>query len=188
MGFAHVRPVRLRTFSSGNFTRGRSTLVEALWVVVSMSVMRSSLPGSRLRKGLLKAFGAKIGPRVIVKQNVTVKFPWRLTIGADTWIGEGAWIDNLAEVAIGADVCISQGAYICTGSHDWSSPSFDLITSPVVVGDGSWVCAKAVVGPGVTLGAGAVVALGAIATHDVPPMSILRADGKIVKRKFEKIS
>jgi len=43
-----------------------------------------------------------------------MKFPWRLTVGENVWVGEGLWIDNLDEVYLGANCCISQGAYLCT--------------------------------------------------------------------------
>jgi putative colanic acid biosynthesis acetyltransferase WcaF len=185
-----VSPVRtnvalpsLATFNNGDFQRGRSVFVEFLWVVASALVMRSSLPASGPRKMLLRLFGASIGPGVVVKQNVTVKFPWRLKIGANSWIGEGVWIDNLADVSVGADACISQGAYLCTGSHDWTSRAFDLKTKPIVIGDGAWVCARATIGPGVNLGDGAVVLLGAVATRDVPSMYVLKADGVYASRR-----
>jgi putative colanic acid biosynthesis acetyltransferase WcaF len=132
------------------------------WLLVS-----SNLPGSAHRRMLLKLFGARIGRGVVIKSGTLVKFPWRLMIGDHSWIGEGVWIDNLAEVTIGADCCLSQGAYICTGSHDWSRPSFDLMAKPVKICDGAWIAAQAVVGPGVTVGEGAVLGLGSTATKDL---------------------
>jgi putative colanic acid biosynthesis acetyltransferase WcaF len=112
---------------------------------------------------------------VVIKPRVNVKFPWRLEIGDHSWIGEGAWIENLAPVVIGSHVCVSQGAYLCTGSHDWSRVTFDLVTKPIRIDDSAWICAKAVIAPGVTVGKGAVVGLGAVATADVPEWRVLRA-------------
>ena len=97
----------------------------------------SSIPGSAHRCFLLRAFGAKIGRGVNIKPRVKVKFPWRLIVGNHSWIGEAVWIDNLAEVEIGANCCVSQGAYLCTGSHDWNSRKFTLITKPIRVEDGA---------------------------------------------------
>ena len=97
-----------------------------------------------------------------------IKYPRLLRIGDDCWIGEGVWIDNLAIVRLGNNVCLSQGAYLCTGSHDYRRPTFDLIVKPIVIEAGVWVAAHAVVLPGVTIGEGAVVAAGSIVAKDVP--------------------
>jgi putative colanic acid biosynthesis acetyltransferase WcaF len=95
---------------------------------------------------------------VIIKPGVRVKYPWRLSIGDNSWLGEDCWIDNLAQVSIGANACISQGAYLCTGNHDWSDPAFGLVVKSIVVGDAAWIAAKALIAPGVSLGEGAVAA------------------------------
>jgi len=177
-------PVQLVSFRNDGFERGRSALTEALWIVISAIYVQSPLPGSGLRKFLLRAFGAKIGAGVVVKQRVTVKFPWRLEIGKHSWIGEEVWIDNLANVTLGENVCISQGAYLCTGSHNWSSEQFDLITKPIYISDGSWICAKSNIGPGVNIGTGAVIAMGATVTGDIADMQIVKTNGGMSLRKM----
>jgi len=161
--------MHLDQFDNSSFERGRGKIVEALWLLASEVLVRSWLPGSGLRVRVLRLFGAKIGPGVVIKPHVRIKFPWRLSIGANSWIGEEVWIDNLVQVNIGSNCCISQGAYLCTGSHNWSLPTFDLITKPITVGDGAWICARASVAPGVHVGAGAVLGFGATATRDLEP-------------------
>jgi putative colanic acid biosynthesis acetyltransferase WcaF len=163
---------RLADFAAPQFSRGRPAVIEALWLVVQWMFVASWLPGSAHRRLLLRLFGARIGKGVVIKQRVRVKFPWRLSVGDHTWIGEDVWIDNLALVTIGADCCLSQGAYLCTGSHDWSRSSFDLITKPIVIGEGAWIAARAVVGPGVEVGEGAVLGLGSAATRDLAPWQV----------------
>lgn len=132
----------------------------------------SRIPGSAHRQLLLRLFGARIGEGVCIKPAVRVTFPWRLSIGDHSWIGEDVWIDNLEHVEIGRNCCISQGAYLCTGSHDWSRQSFDLIVRPIVIGDCAWIAAKACVAPGVSCGIGAVLSLGSVATADLAPWNI----------------
>jgi putative colanic acid biosynthesis acetyltransferase WcaF len=95
-----------------------------------------------------------------------------LSIGAASWIGEDAWIDNLVPVTIGANVCVSQGAYLCTGNHDWSDPAFGLRAQPIVLEDGSWVGARAVVCPGVTIEKCGIVTAGSVVTHSIPAYEI----------------
>ncbi len=164
--------VRLDRFHNQKFERGRPAWVEGVWLTVQALLVASWLPGSWHRRVLLRAFGARIGRGVVIKPGVRVKFPWRLVIGDHAWIGEDVWIDNLDQIAIGSHCCLSQGAYLCTGSHDWTSPNFDLVTSSIVIEDGAWICAKAMVGPGVRVGAGAVLTATSFAAHDLTAWSI----------------
>jgi putative colanic acid biosynthesis acetyltransferase WcaF len=165
-------PMLLRKYDNASFDRGRSKLVEILWLVLDAVLVRSRIPGSSHRRLILRAFGARIGKRVLIKPGVRIKFPWRLEIGDDSWIGEEVWIDNLVEVQIGSNCCISQGAYICTGSHDWGSPVFNLVVKPVKIEDSAWIAAKSVVGPGVKVGEGAVLSMGSVATCDLASWGI----------------
>jgi putative colanic acid biosynthesis acetyltransferase WcaF len=168
------RPLRphLREFANSHFLRGRGRVVEALWLLVQWAFVSSWIPGAAHRRWLLRAFGAKIGKGVNIKPGLRVKFPWRLEIGDHSWIGEAVWIDNLDNVSIGANCCISQRAYLCTGSHDWSRSRFDLITRPIHINEGAWIAACSTVGPGVTVGEGAVLCLGSVANKDLERWTI----------------
>jgi putative colanic acid biosynthesis acetyltransferase WcaF len=166
----------LDRFDNRQFRRGRPAIVEFIWMAVQALLVSSFLPGSAHRRALLRLFGARIGAGVVIKPGVRVKFPWRLAIGQHSWIGEGVWIDNLADVTIGDHCCLSQEAYLCTGSHDWSKPEFDLIVKPIRVADGSWVAARAVLGPGTVVGEGAIVGLGSVATGTLEPFGIYRGN------------
>ncbi len=179
------KPPQLSEYKTGDFQRGRSRFIELIWIVVQALFVSSFLPGSTHRRVLLTIFGSRIGKGVIIKPGVKVKFPWRLVVGDHSWIGENAWIDNLAQVNIGSNVCLSQGTYLCTGNHDWSSSTFDLKVAPITLEDGSWVAAKATIGPGVTLGCNAIVALGAVATKNVSPGRILSASVFLNERSRE---
>lgn len=164
--------MRLDHFENRDFSRGRPAIVEAAWIAAQYLILSNPLPGSWFRRWALRVFGAKLGKGVVIKPGVIIKFPWRLSIGDHTWLGERVWIDNLAPVTIGSHCCLSQSAYLCTGSHDWSTKAFDLITKPIVVGDCAWIAAGSAVGPGVTIGSGVVLSLGAVATKDLNPWSV----------------
>ncbi|MCB9282995.1 MAG: colanic acid biosynthesis acetyltransferase WcaF [Lewinellaceae bacterium] len=160
----------LSSFSNPDFRRGASGLKEIAWYLVSSLFFRHSLalgkfPG--FKAWLLRRFGAKVGKAVVIKPSVQIKFPWKLTIGDHSWIGEHVWIDNLAPVTIGSNVCLSQGALLLTGNHDYKKPSFDLITQPIVLEDGVWIGARSVVCPGVTARSHAVLAVGSVATKEL---------------------
>lgn len=158
---------------NSELVRGAPLWVEAIWYFIGLPILRSPvITSSALRRGLLRAFGAKIGKGVYIKPGLRVKFPWYLEVGDHTWLGEDAWIDNLAPVTIGPHCCVSQGVYFCTGNHDWTTPNMKLFRRPIRCERGSWVGAKAVLGPGVTVGAGAIVTAGSVVMKTVPEMEI----------------
>lgn len=133
-------------------------------------------PISSLKVSLLRLFGAKVGQGVVIKPGVNIKYPWRLHIGNWVWIGEGVWIDNLAEVRIGNQVCISQGAMLLTGNHNYKSEKFDLIVQPILLEDGCWIGAQSTVCPGVICGKESVLAVGSVATRHLAPQMIYQGN------------
>ena len=161
-------------------------LMVILWYCLGSCLLRSGwLPFTSLKIACLRLFGTKIGSNVVIKPGVRVKYPWKLEIGDHSWIGEDVWIDNLDRVKIGKNVCISQGVYLCTGNHDWSDPAFGLRTAPIVIEDQCWLAAKSVVGPGVTIRQGAVLALGGVTTKLLDPMRVYAGNPAqfVVERK-----
>ena len=103
-----------------------------------------------------------------LRHDVRIHWPWKLSVGENTWIGVGAWLLNLEPITIGSDVCISQGAMLCTGSHRADDPAFEFDNAPITVADGAWIALRATVLRGVNVGEGAVVGATALVTRDVP--------------------
>lgn len=164
--------MRLDKYENSQFDRGASRIKESLWLLCGGLLITSWFPGSAWRIKLLRLFGALIGKGVVIKPKFRVTFPWRMVVGDYCWIGEGVWFDNLLEIRLGNHVCISQGVYLCTGSHDWSRQGFDLIVKPINIESQSWISAMSKVGPGVTVGEGAVLTLGSVATQTLMPWSV----------------
>lgn len=157
-----------------------STIKRLLWYFINALFLKCSVnPSSALRIFWLKCFGAKIGKGVVIKPGVNIKYPWKLSIGDHSWIGEEVWIDNLDQVSIGDHVCISQGAFLLCGNHNYKSSVFDLMIAPIILEDGSWVGAKSIVGPGVTLESHAVLALGSVASATLEAYGIYRGNPAI---------
>ncbi|MDI5969059.1 DapH/DapD/GlmU-related protein [Streptomyces sp. SL13] len=167
----------LRGFTGAGYAKGRGVAGQALWFAVLNLVFTKWWFPPRLRPPLLRAFGATVGRRVLIRHRVRVQWPWKLTVGDDVWIGEDAWLVNLEPITIGSDVCVSQGALLCTGSHQRRSPTFEFDNAPIVLRPGSWVAARATVLRGVTVGEGAVVGAGAVAHRDLAPGATLLAGG-----------
>jgi putative colanic acid biosynthesis acetyltransferase WcaF len=159
--------------NNAELVRGAPVWLEALWFFLGLPLLRSHLiTSSAFRRLLLRLFGAKVGKGVYIKPGLRVKFPWYLEIGDHSWLGEDLWIDNLAEVKIEAHCCLSQGVYLCTGNHDWSSVNMRLVRRPITCRRGAWIGAKAMLAPGVVVGAGAIVTMGSVVTKNVPEMEI----------------
>lgn len=156
------------------YDKGRGFVAQALWVAVSTLIFTQVWCPNRLRCALLRWFGADIGQNVLIKHRVRVQWPWKLSIGNDSWVGTDAELYNLDNIIIGSDVCISQHVFVCTGSHNRKSPTFEFDNAPIVLEDGVWLCARSTVLRGVTIGANSVIAATALVTRDVPPNSIVR--------------
>ena len=169
--------VDLSSFSSAWYDPGRGFIVRTLWYFINAVVFVSPLvPVYGLKRMLLRLFGARVGHGVAIKPRVNIKYPWRVTLGDNVWIGEGAWLDSLADIRIGANCCVSQGAMLCTGNHDWSSTSFDLIVRPIVLEQGSWVGCRATVLGGATMRSHAILTVGSILVGEAEPYTIYRGN------------
>lgn len=181
--------VHLERFSPGNFDKGAGRLKIMLWFLVNALIVRASWnPFMGIKIALLRAFGAKIGKGLIIKNEVRVKSPWFLTIGNNCWIGENVWIDNLDRVTIGNNVCISQGAMLLTGNHDYKVSTMPYRNAPIMVEDGAWVGANSTVCPGVTVHENAILTVGSIATKNMETNGIYQGNPaiKIRDRRIEK--
>jgi putative colanic acid biosynthesis acetyltransferase WcaF len=158
----------LNGFSGAGYDIGRSKVVQVAWLLVSGAIfVRWWCPAS-FRVAILRAFGANVADDVLVRHRVRIHWPWKLTVGAGSWIGEGAWLLNLEPITIGRNVCVSQEAFLCTGSHDRHSPTFEFDNGPITIEDGAWIAARAIVLRGVTVGTGATVGAAALVSKDVP--------------------
>jgi putative colanic acid biosynthesis acetyltransferase WcaF len=156
---------------------GASSWKQVSWYFVNIIFFQNPFNVfSGLKVTLLKWFGAELGEGVMIKPAVNIKFPWKLRIGPHTWVGEKVWIDNLSEVAIGGNVTLSQGCLLLTGTHDHTKTSFDFLSHPIILEDGVWVGAKAVVYGGVTCGTHSILGIGSVAEKDLEPYTIYKGN------------
>lgn len=164
--------VDLASYNNNHYKPG-SFLKRGIWYFVNLLFFNTGLfPLYGLKLFLLKLFGCKIGKGVFVKPNVNIKYPWKLRIGNNVWIGESVWIDNLDDVFIGNNVCISQGAMLLCGNHDYKKSTFDLITKPIFLEEGVWIGAKSIVIGGVTAQSHSVLTLNSVLTKNMEPFSV----------------
>lgn len=157
-----------------------------LWFLANPLIVNTYLPVPvAVKRAVLRWFGARIGTGVMIKPAVNIKYPWLLTVGNYVWIGEQVWIDNLSEITLGSHVCLSQGAMLLTGNHDYRRPTFDLVTQPIILDDGVWIGARAVVCPGIRCGSHAVLSVGSIATKPLEPYGVYQGNPAVWVRRRE---
>ncbi|MGZ3865533.1 MAG: WcaF family extracellular polysaccharide biosynthesis acetyltransferase [Bacteroidia bacterium] len=166
----------LSKFNNAWYKPGRNFIVRGIWYFVNIAWFKSGFPISGIKVFLLRLFGAKVGSGVVIKPGVNIKYPWRLTIGNNVWIGENAWIDNLGNIIIESNVCISQGAMLLCGNHNYKKSTFDLMVGDIILKEGSWVGAKSVVCPGVTLGSHSVLSVSSVATHNLDDFTVYQGN------------
>jgi putative colanic acid biosynthesis acetyltransferase WcaF len=161
--------VDLRKYDQSDFDRGRGGWYIFLWWFVQAIIFPLTLHNmSGTRCALLRLFGARIGKGVLIRPTARFTYPWKVTIGDYSWIGDDVVLYSLDEIKIGTHCVVSQKSYICTGSHDIKDPAFGLKTAEVAIGNGAWVATDCFVGPGVTIGANAVVGARSSVFTDMP--------------------
>lgn len=149
--------------------RGKSKLTVQLWWMVQATLFAWSpqfLYG--WRRFLVRSFGANIGKGVILRPTARITYPWKLTIGDYSWIGDEVVLYTLGEIEIGAHAVISQKGYICTGTHDYESPDFRIYAQKITIGAKCWLATNTYVAPGVTIGEGTVVGARSSVFKDLP--------------------
>jgi len=140
----------------------------SIWYLINNFLVYSFIPSSALRVFFLKIFGAQIGKNVKIHPYTNVKYPWKLRIGDNCWIGARTWIDNIENVIIGNNCCISQDVYFCTGNHNFKKKEFDLIAEQIIIYDNCWIGAKSIICPGVSLKKNSIIKINTTITKNHP--------------------
>ena len=173
----------LSTYVHSAAHRSDNLIKRILWFYTNAIIFKTALfPSSRLKVGLLRLFGAHVGIRVVFRTGVNIKHPWLLEIGDHSWIGENVWIDNLVSVSIGSHVCLSQGALLLTGNHNYKDPAFGLITGSIILEDGVWIGAKAIINQGITAGSHSILCAGSVATKNLEPWFVYQGNPAVKTR------
>jgi putative colanic acid biosynthesis acetyltransferase WcaF len=151
----------------------REKIGRLLWGVVQATLFRLSFHNwYGWRRMLASAFGARLEAPVRLRRTVRIECPWNLTMGPESSAGDRALLYCLGPVTIGARVSVSQNAHICAGTHDHTRPDLPLLRPPITIGDDVWIAADAFVGPGITIGAGAILGARGCAFKDLEPWTI----------------
>lgn len=149
--------------------RGRSKIKVQLWWLVYTLLFR---PSPQImygwRRFLLRCFGAKIGKKVILRPTTQITYPWKVSIGNFSWIGDDVVLYSLGDISIGSNTVVSQRSYICTGNHDYLSENFDIYAQKITIGSKCWLASDVYVAPSVNIGDGTVVGARSSVFKDLP--------------------
>jgi putative colanic acid biosynthesis acetyltransferase WcaF len=160
-------------------------LLRILWRTVWLLAYR---PSPKVfhgwRRFLLRMFGAKIANNAHPHPSVKVWAPWNLEMGPLSCLGPDVDCYCVDRIVVGAGATVSQYSFLCTATHDYRDPLMPLITAPIVVGERAWVAADVFVGPGVTIGEGAVVGARSSVFRNVDPWTVVAGNpARILKKR-----
>ena len=166
--------------------RGRNAFTVQLWWLVQSVLFKTSpqfLYG--WRNFLLRLFGAKIGKKVIIRPSVKVTYPWKLSIGDYSWIGDDVALYTLGNIEIGDNVVISQRSYLCTGSHNYLQEDFPIYQKPIKICDQVWIATDVFIAPGITIEEGSVIAARSSVFKNIPSNKICAGSPvKIIRERI----
>ena len=144
-----------------------------LWAVVYRLLFRCSPnPMRKWRVFILRCFGAKVSFLARVSPTAVITFPWNLEMDDYATLGSDAICYSIAPVYIGRMATVSQYAYLCSASHDYEDRNFTLFAKSIRIEAQAWVCADAMVGPGVVVGEGAVLGAKSMTFKDLSPWKV----------------
>ena len=159
-------------FTGESFTF-RNRLYRAVWSLVWYVFFRPTPPQFHLwRCLLLNLFGANVDLSCHIYSDVRIWSPCNLIMAHRSCLGRGVTCYCIAPVHIGSFAVISQNVHICTGSHDYTSESFQLFAKPISIGQYSWVCTDSFIAPGVSIGEGSVIGARSVVVKDQPPWMV----------------
>lgn len=180
---------KLNTFKLPKSFRGKNALVVQLWWLVQAILFKNSpqfMYG--YRRFLLRLFGAKIGKNVIVRPSVKTTYPWKVSIGDYSWIGDDVNLYSLGEIEIGKNVVISQKSYLCTGSHNYLQLDFPIFAKKITIEDQCWLATDVFVAPGITIKNGTVVGARSSVYKDLPANKVCIGNPVEIIRERKRIS
>lgn len=141
----------------------------------------------------------EIGQKVGIAQNVVLEcraYPGEsasLIFGdrVDFLMGSIASANGYSHVKIGNDCKIAHNVSIKATEHqivpDGKCIAGDCVFHDITISDGCWICAGAIIIPGVTIGRRNVIAAGAVVTKDTPDNVLMAGVPAVVKKRYQRV-
>ena len=168
-----VPPLDIRANRAARKYSHREQALRVAWAFGRWLMRLSPYPCYAWRRWVLRLFGARVGAQVRVTASTYIYMPWNVEI--DDWaaIGTDVFIYSLGTVRIGARATVSYRSHVCAGTHDFADPTLPLLKPPVIIEEDAWVGTEAFIGPGLTVGRGAIVAARAVVVKSVAPYTMV---------------
>lgn len=175
-----------KTLEGGPTYSVRNRLFRALWSLTWLVLAAWTPPPlNRWRCFLLRCFGAEIAPTGFVYGSAKVWYPPHLEVGAFARVSPGVTVYNVAKVTLLDYAIVSQGTHLCSATHDIEDVNFQTVARPITIGRRAWVAAECFVGPGVTVGEGAVLGARGVAFRDLDPWTVyVGSPARAVKKRL----
>ncbi|PTQ61207.1 succinyltransferase-like protein [Sphingomonas aurantiaca] len=167
--------------------RGISQTFEKVnsWTVINW--FKASYPGLTIGTGVLIRKGARIrvtngasmhiGKRTVIERNCLLISEGMLSIGPDSFIGQGSTIVASINIGIGADALIAENVTIRDQNHQTIHVSpyrlQGIDADMISIASNVWIGAHSTILKGVKIGEGAIVAAGAVVTKDVAAREVV---------------
>lgn len=149
----------------------KNTYLSKKWNILINKISASSLLSSGLRIKLYRMFGFKEINTYNIRDNVFF-YSNKITIGKGSFVNRSCYFYNTDWIKIGSEVAIAPEVMLCTNTHEMGNEyrrASEVKSSPIFIEDGSWIGARAIILPGVTIGKGCVIAAGSVVITDCLP-------------------
>jgi putative colanic acid biosynthesis acetyltransferase WcaF len=162
-----------KSWEGGSSFALSSRIYRLLWACVWMLLASWTPPQAHgWRRLLLRLFGARLADSAAIYPSAKIWSPANLQMEAFACIGPRATVYSMAPIFLGRYAIVSQGGHLCAGTHDIEDANFQLKARPIRIEARAWVAAEAFVGPGVTVGEGAVLGARGCAMRDIEPWTV----------------
>lgn len=146
-----------------------------------------NFPSKRFRNYMLRKMGMTFQGDARIYAGFHIRNPRGIVLGNGVSIGPKVLLDGRKGLTIEEGAVIGYGAIIWTLNHDYNDIHFCGKGAPVTIGRRAWICSNSIILPGITIGEGAVVASGAVVTHNVEPYTIVGGvPAKVIGKRAEK--
>lgn len=138
-------------------------------------------------------FGS-VGDNLVVFGEITLFSPEKITVGNDCKINAGVYINARSGVSIGDNVTLSYGCKLISTGYDVdifmkTGERCHIEDKPITIGNNCWICADAIVLPGVHIdGENVIIAAGAVVTKSICESNVIMAGNpaRIIRKMGDK--